>query len=259
MNIGQYKVIRQIGQGSFGRTFYAEHQALDESACLKEDMTGDPIIQAMFRAEAKLLWGVHHASLPTVKDYFEQVGYNPILAMSFIKGANIGEVVAKNGAIDDEHVAWILQRLLDALSYLHYKGVVHCDVKPENIILNTKEHNAVLVDFGLYVQNPGKGSQAKGGTEFFIPPEFAQGLPPIPASDIYSLGKTALFMAGGNPQTGSFPTNMNKEFQRILGSMIRQDPMARPQDARELNQLIGQHRRDVYKRTSTREEIKFRQ
>ncbi len=258
MIIGEYKVIKKIGEGSFGRTFYGEHVVLGKPVCLKQNMIKDPEFVALFKKEAELLWDIRHSSLPTLKAYYEQDDNGHVMVMSFIDGKNLLEVVEEIGVVDDEHIAWIMQRVLDALSYLHYHKIIHCDIKPQNIILNTKIHNATLVDFGLYVKDSGRQTRAKGGTKFFVPPEFLQGLPPIPASDIYSLGKTMLYLAGGNPKTGSFPSDMHKELKDILSSMIRQDSLARPQNARKLNRKITQFRINVYGRTATREEFKTR-
>lgn len=258
MILGDYRVIKEIGKGAFGRTFYGEHVTLKKPVCLKQNMVKDPKFAKLFKKEAKLLWDIRHSSLPTLKAYYERDDYGHVIAMSFVRGKNLLEIVEEIGPIDDEHVAWIMQRILDALSYLHYHKIVHCDIKPQNIILNTKIHNATLVDFGMYVQNPGGKTRAKGGTEFFIPPEFEQGLPPIPASDIYSLGKTMLYLAGGNPNTGSFPHDMHKEFKEIISFMVRQDSLSRPQDTRGLNREVTKFRMNVYNRTATKEEFKTR-
>lgn len=258
MVIGQYKVIREIGSGSFARTFYAEHLLLNEPVCIKQDKTGNQTIIRMLRNEAKLLWNIHHISLPSMKDYIETKKFGALIIMSYVPGENIENILKNNRYIDDEHITWIMQRLLDALSYLHYYGIIHCDIKPQNIILNTKEHNATLVDFGLYTKNPTRTSKAQGGTNYFIPPEFEFGLPPIPASDIYSLGKTLLLMAGGNPQTGTIPKDIHPGLGKIISNMTRQDSMARPQNAQTLNNEVTKFRISAYGRTSTREEFKYR-
>ena len=258
MKIGNYEVIRQISEGSFGRTFLGKHRVNEKLVCLKQDKTDDPIFQNLLREEADLLWDIHHVSLPTVKDRFETKDFGPVIVMSFIEGDDLHKVVEKKGPVDYEHICWILQRVLDALSYLHYHGVVHCDVKPQNIILNIPMHNAVLVDFGLFIQDPDRMSKSKGGTRFFMPPEFARGLPPIPASDIYSLGMTAVFLAGGNVQTGSLPSDVPSALKNLIERMIRHDPMARPQDARKLNRELTEIRKRVFGRTQSREAFKHK-
>ena len=258
MQIGSYTVERQIAEGAFGRTFLGRHVRLGVPVCLKQEKTGDPVFRDLFREEARLLWDIHHASLPTLKDYLEDPDFGQVAVMSFIAGESLDTVLQHRGAVDDEHICWILQRVLDALSYLHYHRIVHCDVKPANIILDIPTHNAVLVDFGLALGGPLAHSRAKGGTPHFIPPEFVLGLPPIPASDIYSLGMTVLALAGGNIQNGSFPTDMIPELSSLIRRMVRRDATARPQDARELNHEVTKLRSGVFGRCATREEFKLR-
>lgn len=254
MNVGNYNIVRTLSEGAFGRTYYAEHAILKTPVCLKQEATGDPMYQRWFREEAKLLWDVCHPSLPTLKDYFESP--EQIMVMSFIQGDSLDKVKKDHGAVDDEHICWILQRCLDALSYLHYKGIVHCDIKPQNIILHTREHNAIIVDFGLCTVGPDAYSKPKGGTEYYMPPEFPLGKPPLPAGDIYSLGKVAVYLSGGNPATGT--SKLCEPLAALVGRMIRQDPLSRPQDARSLSNEITKIRKQVWGRISTLEEIKFK-
>ena len=138
MNIGEYEVLKKIGEGNFGRTFVGRHRRLGIPACIKQERTGDPAYMALFRQEALLLARVHHVSLPAFRDYLELPDFGQIIVMSFVAGEDLRKKVEAEGPIDDEHIAWILQRTLEALSYLHFQGIVHCDVKPENIILHLK-------------------------------------------------------------------------------------------------------------------------
>ncbi len=258
MNIGSYTVEHKITEGAFGRTFLGRHRLLREPVCIKQEKTGNPTYIRLFREEAKLLWNIHHASLPTLKEYLETSDYGAVAVMSFIAGDNLQKIVSEQGAIDDEHICWILQRVLDALSYLHFHRIVHCDIKPANIVLDIPVHNAVLVDFGLSLQDPNARSQAKGGTPFYLPPEFQQSLPPIPASDLYSLGMTAVFISGGNILNGSLPTDMHTDLRALIASMIRRDPLARPQDARVLNRQLTQIRQRAFGRTQSTEAFRLR-
>lgn len=258
MKLGPYTVLRQISEGSFGRTFYAEHDVLRVPVCVKQEKTGDPDFMRLFREEARLLWDVRHSSLPTLKDYRELPDAGQIMAMSFIAGEELQTLTETRGFVADEHVCWILQRLLDALSYLHFQGIIHGDVKPANVILDIPNHNAVLVDFGLFVGRPSATSKAKGGTPLFVAPELTDGKPPIPASDLYALGATALAMAGGNLAARSLPPDMNPELAALIRRMLRHDPLARPQSARELSNQITTLRSAIFGRTSTREAFALR-
>lgn len=92
----------------------------------------------------------------------------------------------------------------------------------------------------------------------FVAPELVEGKPPLPAADLYALGATALAIAGGNLASRSAPPDMRPELASILRRMLRHDPLARPQDARELNQELTDLRRKVFGRTSSAEAIGFR-
>lgn len=260
MNIGNYKIVRQISEGSFGRTYLGCHNFLNINVCLKEEIafhaTGDLRYKDWFREEAKLLFDINHPLLPNCKDYFESSD-DQIMIMSFVPGDSLDKIVAKNGFVDDEHICWILMRCCDALAYLHHKKrIIHCDIKPQNIILNTQEHDAFLVDLGLCSVAPMAQTKPKGGSQFFMPPEFELGKPPLPCADIYSLGKVAIYLSGGNPATGA--NKMMKPLKDLVNQMIRQDPLARPQDVLEINSAILELRKKVWNRISTLEEIKFK-
>lgn len=260
MNIGSYKLVRQIGEGSFGRTYLAEHVRLGVKACLKQEKTGDPVFKSAFREEALALARLHHESLPSFMDYYDDPdpGIGQMIAMSFVAGENLNHLVERHGAIDDEHVCWILQRLLRVVGYLHYHGVVHCDIKPENILLQLKEHNVVLVDFGLVADRPTNKTLPKGGTEHYLPPEFAGGGAPRPESDIYSIGKVAIYLLGGHVGTGMVSTSVHASLRSFIQPMIRQDPAARPAQAMQLHDALSSIRQTAFGRTVTSELFKFR-
>lgn len=226
--LGNYSVIKQIGEGGFGRTYEARHTFLDEKACLKQNINLTKEDEELLRQEAKLLWRIHHHSLPTVRDYFKADDGSCILAMSFIEGKGLEKCVEKHKAIHPEDISWMTQRLLQALHYLHSFGIIHGDVKPPNIIVQPEVHNAILVDFGLSTIKPTKKSSATGYTSMFAAPEIIQGKPPIPESDIYGLGLTMIYALGGDPISKSIPDYVPKLLGDFFNSMVRYDPMERP-------------------------------
>ena len=85
----QYTVKRKLGEGSFGTTYLGIHTILGEPVCIKElhpEAAADPVFRKMFREEAKLLWRVHHVSLPTLRDYVEEPDYQPLMVMPSYRG-----------------------------------------------------------------------------------------------------------------------------------------------------------------------------
>ena len=259
MIVGNYRLKKMISEGAFGRTYLAEHRILGKPVCIKQEKTRELDYMKLFKQEAEVLWGLRHPSLPFLMDYIEDP--NPdigqLIVLSYIAGDDLESVVEK-GAIDDEHVCWILDRILGALSYLHFRGIIHGDLKPANIILDIPDHNATVVDLGMAAMKPNEYSKAKGGTPFYLPPEFDLGKPPIPQSDIYSLGMIAVRLVGGDIRNGVLPNDMRSALKSLIASMIRRDPMQRPNSADKLRADIHLMRKAEWKRTSTMEEFKRR-
>lgn len=261
MNIGEYTVVKQIGEGSFGRTFLGKHTCLpDVKVCIKQEKTGQKPYTDLFREEAAVIAKLRHPSLPSFMGYMELGGdIGQVLILPYIEGTPLDKELEKNGAIHDEHICWIMDRLLGAASYLHGRwNIVHCDIKPGNIILDIPEHNASLVDLGMATVNPVEWTKAKGGTPGFLPPEFNCGLPPIPASDIYSLGKIALVLAGGDPIKGDFPPDMDPRLRDFFEPWIRHDPRERPSNADKLRHDLSKIRMAIFKQTSCKELFRYR-
>lgn len=259
MQIGEYNLVRLLGEGAFGRTYFAQHAILGTAACVKQEKTQQRPYTDLFREEAELVAKLRHPSLPSFMGYMEMSGdVGQILVMSFIDGRSLEEVL-RQGAVDDEHICWILDRLLGALSYLHGRHhIVHCDLKPANVILEVSDHQATIVDFGMAFWRPDGRSRAKGGTDGYMPPEFALGKPPVPGSDFYAVGKIGVALSGGNVGSGELPTNMVPALRDFLTALIRYDPMQRPQDANKLRAQLESLRLKTWGRTSTLEEWKWR-
>ncbi len=247
--IGNYEVVRQIGEGGFGRTYEARHIILDEKACLKQNINLSNADTELLKQEAKLLWKVHHYSLPAMRDFFKAPDNSYVLAMSFIEGKTLDKVIEKHKALHPEEVCWISQRLLNGLHYLHNMGIVHGDVKPPNIIVQPREHNAVLVDYGLASYRPTHKTSAVGYTAIFAAPEVIDGKPPIPESDIYSLGLTMIYAMGGDALAKTYPDYVPKPLQDFCNDLVRFNPLDRPSwEKQDLIARLSDVRQEVFGR-----------
>jgi serine/threonine protein kinase len=250
--IGPYKVLGTIAEGGFGRTYKAEHTILGELVCIKDCSNISREDTELLIQEAKTVWDLRHYALPAMRDLIQMDDGRVLLIMSYIPGLTLHQVVEKTGALDYEHVAWISERIINALNYMHRSGVVHGDVKPQNVIIQEDRHMAVLVDFGLSAVRPTSTSEAKGFTPFFAPPEEIAGKPLIPESDYYSLGMTMLFaLSGGTDfvERKMVPKEVPEELCRFIKRLIARDVSSRPQYPKDdLGDLIVEVREKVFGR-----------
>lgn len=230
--IGSYIVTKKIAEGGFGRVFEAYHELLDEKVCIKHNINVSDYDTKLFIQEAKSIWNLRHHALPAVRDMIQLDDGSCALVMSYIEGPTLMQLVeehqAKGKPFDPENACWILGRVLDALRYLHYNGVVHGDVKPQNIIVQPEIHSCVLVDFGLAAINPNKKSKAEGFTPMFASPEAIAEKPLLPESDLYSLGLTMIYALGGDPKNRRIPASIPKEVRDFLSDLVIYDIKQRP-------------------------------
>jgi serine/threonine-protein kinase len=227
--IGSYEVVRLIAEGGFGRTYEGRHVHNKKlKACLKQNINLSDEDAKLLEEEVSLLWDVHHHSLPVMRDFYRLKDGSRVLAMSYIEGKTLDAAVTKRTAIHPEDVAWMTERSLKVLAYLHGKGIIHCDVKPPNIIVKPQEHDIALIDYGLASLRPTRASRAPGYTALFAAPELVNGKPPLPEADLYSLGLTMLYALGGDPAAKTFPEHVPKQLQEFYSDLIRYDPLERP-------------------------------
>ena len=209
----RYRVARQLDQGGMGAIYRAWDLRLDIPVALKEmvpqpglDATTLAQLREQFEQEAKVLARLRHPHLVGVTNFFEEGG-NTYLVMEFMEGKNLAAYIEEEGALPEDQVLVWADELLDALAYCHAQGVLHRDVKPQNIVIqSTKdtshriggtEGGIILVDFGLVKlwdpTDPKTQTVMRGlGTPEYAPPEqYSARLGHTdPRSDVYSLGAT---------------------------------------------------------------------
>jgi len=198
----RYRVVKLLGQGGMGAVYRAWDMRLNRPVALKEmtpqsglDVNMLAQLRQQFQQEAQILASLVHTNLVRVTDHFSW-GSNEYLVMDFVEGESMAERIQREGAQPEAHVlAWAGQ-LLGALAYCHERGVIHRDIKPQNIII-TPEGKVALVDFGLVklwnAQDPRTRTVMRGaGTPEYAPPEqYDMGMGHTdPRSDIYGLGAT---------------------------------------------------------------------
>lgn len=257
MKIGSFEARKLLGEGAFGRTYKGRHVVLgkDFPVCIKEEKTGQEPYISMFREEARMLAKLRHFGLPTLLDYQENVpGCGNLMVLTFSEGDTLGRDIQVNGPLTDEHLFWVADRICHPVEYLHEKwGIIHSDLKPDNCLIHYPGHEVTVVDLGLALQDPQAWMTAKGGTDGYFPPELQQGYPPIPQSDIYSLGKILIFLATGKDEMvarGECPADMDLRLARYIGRMIKHDPRQRPESFAIVREELHQMRQAIFGRTT---------
>lgn len=248
VRIGQYRLLEKIAEGGFGVTYKAVHESLDELVCIKQSLNISAIDEALMIEEAKAVFNLRHWAIPAVRDFIRLDDGSVAIVMSYVPGRNLQQIIEKQGALDPEHVCWIAERSLNALLYLHDNGVIHGDVKPANIIVQDT-HQVVLVDYGLSLVRPGRGSANKGYTEKFASPEQLANKTLLPESDLYSLGKTMIYALGGDVEALLVPSRVPDAVCRFIKRLVVRDILNRPNWKKEnLCQTISDVRQEAFGR-----------
>ncbi|MEU7744939.1 serine/threonine-protein kinase [Nonomuraea sp. NPDC049158] len=195
-----------IGSGGMGTVWRGYDQKLRRTVAVKAlhlpaGLSAEEQARLRARAmhEARAIARLEHPGIVGVYDVLEEDG-QPWIVMRFISGRPLDQEVKANGPLDPRRAAEIGAQVLDALSAAHDEGVLHLDVKPQNVLLD--DHGrAVLTDFGIASVADATATQSASlvGTVGYIAPERLAGSEPGPAADLWSLGATLYFAVEGRP------------------------------------------------------------
>lgn len=232
--IGSYRVLSAIAEGGFGATYKGEHLLTKDPVCIKHCSMVSPAHDAVLIQEMRSIWDLRHYALPVMRDLQRLDDGSLALIMSYIPGYTLEQIVEKVGKIEAETAAWIAERIMNALLYLHHHGVIHGDIKPQNVIIQPNTHSVVLVDFGLAMVKPNSSDKSLGYTPMFAPPEQIAGKTLLPASDYYSLGMMLLYALNGGDkkrvERKDVPSSVPDPMAKFIASLIKKDILSRPQE-----------------------------
>ncbi|MDQ8154573.1 MAG: serine/threonine-protein kinase, partial [Gemmatimonadota bacterium] len=188
----RYRVLRRIGAGGMADVYLVEQETLGRPLVLKvmhAHLARDPEMRERFRREAEAAARLVHPLICVPFDYGE-VGEMVYLIMPFLAGGGLADLLAKARTLDPERVAEVAAQVATALDHAHRHGVVHRDVKPDNVLFDG-DGNAYLTDFGIATAQFHARLTASGramGTPHYMAPEQAMGRTLDGRADLYAVG-----------------------------------------------------------------------
>jgi eukaryotic-like serine/threonine-protein kinase len=267
---GRYRVLRRIADGGMATVYLAVDERLDREVALKvmrEHLTHDESFVTRFRREARSSASLSHPNVVAVFDQGEDDGHI-FLAMEYVPGQTLRDVMREEGLLSPRAALDVLDPVLQALAEAHTKGLIHRDVKPENVILN--DNGTVKVaDFGLAravtSQTVTSTQGVLLGTVAYLSPEQVERGIADARSDVYAAGlmlfemltgtkaftgETAIHVAyqhvhGGVPNPSSRVAGLPPALDELVAVATARDPDERPADAAEFLTLVRRTRATI--------------
>ena len=198
-----YQVVRELGKGAMGVVFLARDIALHRLVAIKvlrQDFASSEDHRERFRREARMTARLGHPNIVPVHT-FAEVGEFVCIVMKYVHGESLAVRLRRDGALSSAEARRLLAELAMALDYAHREGVVHRDLKAENILIERSSGRAMLTDFGVALLrslDTGRAESGHYGTPHYMSPEQAAGDSDLDGrSDLYSLGVLGYYITTG--------------------------------------------------------------
>lgn len=233
--LNRFLIERRIGSGGFGVVYQAWDGRLERSVAVKAIESGGAARRRVLR-EAQAAARLNHPSIVTLYELGEEDG-SALLVTELVEGSTLARL-AREGELSDREIGEIGADLCEALDHAHSRGVVHRDIKPQNVQVTEGEPRAKLMDFGIARLADGAALTAPGdvvGTLAYMSPEQAEGREAGPEADVYSLALTLYeCWSGENPHRRSTPAAT----ARAIGARVRPLRRLRPDLPAELSAAV---------------------
>lgn len=266
---GRYRIDRLLGAGGMGVVYRGVHIELGRPVAikvLKPDLATDARLVTRFKAEARAAASLNHPNLAAVHDVAEADGFH-YFVMDLVEGEDLGTVIEREHSLSLRQSLELAELVARALDHAHAKGVIHRDVKPQNILIG-RDGTVKLTDFGIARALEGSRLTATGvmmGTPEYLAPEQALGEPTDGRTDVYALGIVLFEMATGRvpfqadtpiatamqqlhtpaPLASAFASGIPKEVDALLQKALSKDPGLRFPTAAAFAEAIARIRKST--------------
>jgi tRNA A-37 threonylcarbamoyl transferase component Bud32/predicted hydrocarbon binding protein len=270
-SIGGYPVLGPIGRGAMGRVFLAEDRALGRRVAIKvmhSSRAGDQAARRRFLRESRATAAVEHPHVVTIYHVGEDasLGGLPYIVMQWLRGSTLAAYRAREGRLLLKEIMRIGRQIAEGLAAAHDRGLIHRDIKPDNIFLEGEANSVKIIDFGLARDVSDDRSMAQVtmdgalvGTPAYMAPERIGDKSLDARTDLFGLG-VMLFelLAGKSPFTGSsmmavlasiargeplelaeVAPEVPEDVAALVMKLIAHDPANRPADARSVAEALG--------------------
>ncbi|MBW7934415.1 MAG: serine/threonine protein kinase, partial [Gemmatimonadaceae bacterium] len=267
---GRYSIDRELGRGGMGVVFLAREVHLDRPVAIKllpPERALDDTLRERFLREARLAAKLSHPNIIPIHAVEETESF-VYYVMAFVDGESLAHRVRTRGPLPATEGARVLREAAWALASAHAQGVVHRDVKPDNILIEAATQRVLMADFGIAAAMGDGDGDGISGTPEFMSPEQALGHDLDARSDLYSLGATAFFAFSGRlpfegasptevlakqvtepaPPLGSLGLPVPRKIASLVDRCLAKDPSHRPATATALAEQLGvalEQRREI--------------
>lgn len=259
----RYRLIAQQGSGGMAVIYEAHDLSLSRIVAIKvlrPSLTTDPSFLSRFRNEARSVANLVHPNIVTLHDIGNE-GPTQYMVMEYVDGQDLKKIIKTEGSLPIDRFLKLAIQICSGIGFAHRAGIVHADVKPQNILV-TREDVVKVTDFGIAQvisdTQPAERQQLVWGSPNYFAPEQAQGEKPTPASDVYSIGISLFEMLTGRlpylgqnqqqlalahirdpiPMVTEFNPQVPKPLAEIVAKVMSKEPAQRYRMADQLGQIL---------------------